>query len=64
VLFRKQYFDCISRAIGVLSKLSSPKLENWRVIYKVNPEMHTHRYDEYIEGHEDADIYQEELEVD
>jgi hypothetical protein len=30
------------------------------VIYKVNPEMHTHRYDEYIERHKDDDIYQEE----
>jgi hypothetical protein len=26
--------------------------------------MHTHRYDEYVEGHEDDDIYQEEIEVD
>jgi hypothetical protein len=26
--------------------------------------LHTHRYDEYIEGHEDDDIYQEEIEVD
>jgi hypothetical protein len=26
--------------------------------------MHTHRYDEYIEGHEDDDIYQEGIEVD
>jgi hypothetical protein len=26
--------------------------------------MHTHRYDEYIEGHEDDDIYQEKIEVD
>jgi hypothetical protein len=25
--------------------------------------MHTHRYDEYV-GHEDDDIYQEEIEVD
>jgi hypothetical protein len=34
-----------------------PSLKNWWVIYKVNPEMHTHRYDEYIERHEDDDIY-------
>jgi hypothetical protein len=40
-----------------------PSLKNWWVVYKVNPEMHTHRYDEYIEGHEDHDIYQEEIEV-
>jgi hypothetical protein len=25
--------------------------------------MHTHRYDEYIEGHKDDDIYQKEIEV-
>jgi hypothetical protein len=24
-------------------------LKNWWVVYKVNPEMHTLRYDEYIE---------------
>jgi hypothetical protein len=38
-------------------------LKNWWVVYKVNPEMHTHRYDEYIERNEDDDIYQEEIEV-
>jgi hypothetical protein len=26
--------------------------------------MHTSRYDEYVKGHEDDDIYQEEIEVD
>jgi hypothetical protein len=26
--------------------------------------MHTHQYDEYIQGHEDDDIYQEQIEVD
>jgi hypothetical protein len=26
--------------------------------------MYTHRYDEYAEGYEDDDIYQEEIEVD
>jgi hypothetical protein len=41
-----------------------PFLKNWWVVYKVNPEMHTHRYDEYLEGHEDQDIYQVEIEVD
>jgi hypothetical protein len=41
-----------------------PSLKNWWVVYKVNPEMHTHRYDEYVEGHEDDDIYQEKIEVD
>jgi hypothetical protein len=25
--------------------------------------MHTRRYDEYVEGHEDDDIYQEEIDV-
>jgi hypothetical protein len=38
--------------------------KNWWVVYKVRPEMHTHQYDEYVEGHEDDDIYQEEIEVD
>jgi hypothetical protein len=41
-----------------------PSFKNWWVIYKVHPEMHTRRYDEYVEGHEDDDIYQEEIEVD
>jgi hypothetical protein len=41
-----------------------PSLKNWWVVYKVNPEIHTRRYDEYVEGHEDDDIYQEEIEVD
>jgi hypothetical protein len=39
-------------------------LKNWWVIYKVNPEMHIYRYDEYIERHEEDDIYQEEIKVD
>jgi hypothetical protein len=26
--------------------------------------MHTHRYDECIEGHKDDDIYQKEIEID
>jgi hypothetical protein len=26
--------------------------------------MHTHQYDEYVEGHKDDDIYQEKIEVD
>jgi hypothetical protein len=41
-----------------------PSLKNWWIVYKVNPKMHTHRYDEYVEEHEDDDIYQEEVEVD
>jgi hypothetical protein len=41
-----------------------PSMKNWWVIYKVNPEIHTPRYDVYIERHEDDDIYQEEIEVD
>jgi hypothetical protein len=40
-----------------------PTLKNWWVVYKVNPEMHTRRYDDYIARHEDDDIYQEEIEV-
>jgi hypothetical protein len=39
-------------------------LKNWWVVYKINSEMHTHRYNENIEGHEDGNIYQEEIEVD
>jgi hypothetical protein len=35
-----------------------PSFKIWWVIYKVRPEMHTRRYDEYVEGHEDDDIYQ------
>jgi hypothetical protein len=41
-----------------------PSLKNWWAVYKVNPKMHTRRYDEYVEGHKDDDIYQEEIEVD
>jgi hypothetical protein len=46
--------------------LSYPRLsfKNWWVVYKVHPEMHTRRYNEYVEGHEDVDIYQEEIKVD
>jgi hypothetical protein len=32
--------------------------------YKVNPKMHTHRYDEYIERHKDDDIYHKQIKVD
>jgi hypothetical protein len=41
-----------------------PSFKNWWVVYRVLPKMHTRQYDEYIEGHEDDDIYQEEIEVD
>jgi hypothetical protein len=41
-----------------------PSFKNWWVVYKVHPEMQSHQYDEYIEGHDDDDIYQEEIEVD
>jgi hypothetical protein len=40
-------------------------MKNRWVVYKVNPEMHTHRYDEYLKTHEDDDVihfYQEEIE--
>jgi hypothetical protein len=33
-------------------------LKIWWVVYKFNPKMHTRRYDEYLERHEDDDIYQ------
>ena len=41
-----------------------PSLKNWWVVYKVNPEMHTRRYDMYMERHGDdefVDVYQEEI---
>jgi hypothetical protein len=41
-----------------------PSFKNWWVVYMVRPEMHTCQYDEYVEGHKDDDIYQEEIEVD
>jgi hypothetical protein len=41
-----------------------PSFKNWWVFCNVHPKMHTHQYDEYIEGHGDDDIYQEEIEVD
>jgi hypothetical protein len=41
-----------------------PSFKNWWVVYKDHPKMHTRRYDEYVEGHEDDDIYQKEIEVD
>jgi hypothetical protein len=44
--------------------LSDPhvSLKNWWVVYKVNPEIHTHRYDKYMERNEEDDVYQEEIE--
>jgi hypothetical protein len=41
-----------------------PIFKNWWVVYKVHHEMHTHWYAGYIEGHEDDEVYQEEIEVD
>jgi hypothetical protein len=32
------------------------------VVYKVNPEIHTHRYDESMKRNEEDDVYQEEIE--
>jgi hypothetical protein len=40
-------------------------MKHWWVVYKVNPEMDTHRYDAYVERHIDDDVihvYQEENE--
>jgi hypothetical protein len=39
-----------------------PSFKNWWVVYKVHPKMHTRRYDEYVEGHHDDEIYQKEIE--
>jgi hypothetical protein len=30
--------------------------KNWWVVYKFNPKMHTHRYEEYVEGQEEEDV--------
>jgi hypothetical protein len=40
-------------------------MKHWWVVYKVNPEMDTRRYDAYMERHNDDDVvhvYQEENE--
>jgi hypothetical protein len=40
-------------------------MKHWWVMYKVNPEMDTHRYDVYMKKHDDdnaVDVYQEENE--
>jgi hypothetical protein len=40
-------------------------MKHWWVVYKVNPEIDTHRYDTYVERHDDDDVihvYQEENE--
>jgi hypothetical protein len=40
-------------------------MKHWWVVHKVNPEMDTHRYDAYMERHDDDDVvhvYQEENE--
>jgi hypothetical protein len=40
-------------------------IKNWWVVYKVNPEMDTRRYDAYMERHDNDDVvhvYQEEIE--
>jgi hypothetical protein len=44
------------------TKLSSQKHEKWWVVYKINPEMHPCRYDEYMKRNEEEDVYQEEIE--
>jgi hypothetical protein len=40
-------------------------MKQWWVVYKVNPKIHTHRCDAYVERHDDDDvvhIYQEQNE--
>jgi hypothetical protein len=42
-------------------------MKHWWVVYKVNPEIDTHRYDAYMERHNNDDsihVYQEENEGD
>jgi hypothetical protein len=36
-------------------------MKNWWLVYKVNPEIHTCRYDEYMERNEEDDIYQDKI---
>jgi hypothetical protein len=35
--------------------------KNWWVVYNVNPEIHTRRYDECMERNEEDDVYQEQF---
>jgi hypothetical protein len=44
-----QYVYCLS--------YPHSSFKNWWVVYKVHPEMDTHQYDQYVQGHEDDDIY-------
>jgi hypothetical protein len=37
-------------------------MKNWSVVYKINTEIHTRQYDEYMERNEEDDVYQEEIE--
>jgi hypothetical protein len=37
-------------------------MKKWWVIYKINPEIHTCRYDDYMERNGEEDVYQEEIE--
>jgi ketosteroid isomerase-like protein len=37
-------------------------MKNWWVVFKINTEIHTHRYDEYMERNEEDGVYQEEIE--
>jgi hypothetical protein len=57
-------YDILAHQAQQVYYLSYPdvSLKNWWVVYKVNPEIHTHRYDEYMERNEDGDVYQEEIE--
>jgi hypothetical protein len=32
------------------------RMKHWWVVYKVNPEMDTHRYDAYVERYDDDDV--------
>jgi hypothetical protein len=32
-------------------------MKHWWVVYKVNPEMDTYRYDAYVERHDDDDVF-------
>jgi hypothetical protein len=52
---------------AIVSYLSYPhkSMKQWWVVYKVNPEIDTHRYNAYVERHNNDDVvhvYQEENE--
>jgi hypothetical protein len=67
IMFRGYFDDDLWKIFTELSYFYDPheSMKYWWVMYKVNHEMDTHRYDAYMERHDDDDIvhvYQEENE--